>query len=53
MIGGASDADLDEQGAFQAYPQVETARLHCKYTARPDSVARIPVYVQKVCTCTL
>ena len=52
VIGGASDAALDDQEAFQEYPQTDSARMHCKYTARPDSVERIPLFVQKVLVTT-
>lgn len=34
--------------AFQEWPQVESCRLYTKFTARPDSIAKIPFYVEKV-----
>ncbi len=46
LIGGASDSFQDGMGAFQEAPQVEAARLWCKYSMRVDSVGRIPFYVE-------
>ncbi|XP_064648035.1 2-hydroxyacyl-CoA lyase 1-like isoform X2 [Lineus longissimus] len=47
VVGGSSDQDLEGLGAFQEYPQVESARLFSKYSARPSSIDRIPFYVEK------
>ena len=47
LIGGASDSYQEAQGAFQEAPQVESARLYTKYTARPDATRRIPAYIEK------
>ncbi|XP_072029876.1 2-hydroxyacyl-CoA lyase 1-like [Amphiura filiformis] len=47
VIGGSSDRDQDSMGAFQEYPQVESARLHTKYAARMESIAQIPIFVEK------
>ncbi|XP_071946829.1 2-hydroxyacyl-CoA lyase 1-like isoform X2 [Antedon mediterranea] len=47
VIGGASDADKDGLGSFQEWPQVESARLYTKYTARPSSIAQIPIFVER------
>ena len=47
LIGGASDSYQEGQGAFQEAPQVESARLYSKYTARPDAIKRIPYYVEQ------
>ena len=37
VIGGASNSYQEGMGAFQEAPQVESARLYTKWTARPDS----------------
>jgi len=47
LIGGANDSYQNGQGAFQEAPQIETARPYAKYAARPDSIARIPYYVEQ------
>ena len=47
LIGGANDSYQNGQGAFQEAPQIETARPYAKYCARPDSVARLPFYVEQ------
>jgi len=47
VIGGSSDVDQESMGAFQEYPQVETARPYAKYSARPSSVGQIPFFVEK------
>ncbi|XP_033100773.1 2-hydroxyacyl-CoA lyase 1-like [Anneissia japonica] len=47
VIGGASDADKDGLGSFQEWPQVESARLYTKYTARPSSIGQIPAFVER------
>ncbi|XP_038044402.1 2-hydroxyacyl-CoA lyase 1-like [Patiria miniata] len=47
VIGGSSDVDQESMGAFQEYPQVESARLCAKYAARPSSVEQIPFYIEK------
>jgi 2-hydroxyacyl-CoA lyase 1 len=47
LIGGASDSYQEGQRAFQEAPQVESARLYTKYTARPDATQRIPTYVEQ------
>src|SRR5688500_11778263 len=47
LIGGANDSYQNGQGAFQEAPQLETARPYAKYAARPDSVARLPFYVEQ------
>jgi 2-hydroxyacyl-CoA lyase 1 len=47
LIGGANDSYQNGQGAFQEAPQIETARPYAKYCARPDSVARLPYYVEQ------
>jgi 2-hydroxyacyl-CoA lyase 1 len=52
LIGGACGTYQEGMGAFQEAPQVESARLYTKMTARPDSASRIPFYVeQAVRTC--
>jgi len=47
LIGGANDSYQNGQGAFQEAPQIEAARPFAKYCARPDSVARLPYYVEQ------
>ena len=47
LIGGANDSYQNGQGAFQEAPQIETARPYAKYAARPDSIARLPYYVEQ------
>jgi 2-hydroxyacyl-CoA lyase 1 len=47
LIGGANDSYQNGQGAFQEAPQIETARPYAKYAARPDSVKRLPFYVEQ------
>lgn len=47
MIGGANDTNQSGTGAFQEGPQVEWARPFVKYAARPDSIARIPFFVEQ------
>lgn len=47
LIGGANDSYQNGQGAFQEAPQVETARPYAKYAARPDSIARLPYYIEQ------
>ncbi len=47
LIGGANDSFQNGAGAFQEMNQVEAARPFVKYAARPDSLARIPYYVEQ------
>lgn len=47
LIGGANDSYQDGGGAFQEAPQIETARPYAKYAARPDSLARLPFFVEQ------
>ncbi|KAK6017832.1 thiamine pyrophosphate enzyme, TPP binding domain protein [Ostertagia ostertagi] len=47
-IGGSSDVDQENRGAFQEWPQVESARLACKHVSRPTSLQAIPLHVEKV-----
>ncbi len=47
LIGGANDSYQNGQGAFQEAPQIEAARPFAKYCARPDSMARIPYFVEQ------
>jgi len=47
VIGGSSNSYQEGMGAFQEAPQVESARLYTKWTARPDSPQRIPTYVEQ------
>jgi 2-hydroxyacyl-CoA lyase 1 len=47
LIGGASAIARDGMGDFQEEHQVEICRPWCKYSARVDSVARIPYLVEQ------
>jgi len=47
LIGGASDISQHGMGAFQEAPQVEAARIWCKYAAAVDRVDRIPYFVEQ------
>jgi 2-hydroxyacyl-CoA lyase 1 len=53
LIGGANDSYQNGQGAFQEAPQVEAARPFAKYCARPDSVARLPYFVEQAVRATI
>ncbi len=47
LIGGASDTFQDGRGAFQETPQIEAARPFVKYAARPDSLERVPFFIEQ------
>jgi len=47
LLGGANDSFQNGMGAFQETPQVEAARPFCKYAARPDSIERLPYYIEQ------
>lgn len=47
LLGGASDSYQDGRGAFQEAPQVEAARPFVKYAARPESLERVPFYIEQ------
>lgn len=47
LLGGAPDSYQDGQGSFQEAPQLEAARPFVKYAQRPESVARVPYYVEQ------
>lgn len=53
LIGGANDSYQNGQGAFQEAPQIESARPYVKYAARPDSIARLPFYVEQAVRTTI
>ncbi|KHJ79505.1 thiamine pyrophosphate enzyme, central domain protein [Oesophagostomum dentatum] len=46
-IGGSSDVDQENRGAFQEWPQVDSARLYCKHVSRPTTLQAIPLHVEK------
>ncbi|KAJ1354522.1 hypothetical protein KIN20_038398 [Parelaphostrongylus tenuis] len=46
-IGGSSDVDQETHGAFQEWPQVESARLSCKHVSRPTTLQAIPYHIEK------
>lgn len=47
LIAGANDSYQNGLGAFQEAPQVEAARPFVKYAARPDSIERVPFYIEQ------
>ncbi|CAH1116347.1 unnamed protein product [Phaedon cochleariae] len=47
VIGGSAPQDHEGIGGFQECNQVELARPYCKYSARPPSIALIPMHVEK------
>lgn len=47
LLGGASDIAQHGMGAFQEAPQVEAARVWCKYAAEVDRADRIPYFVEQ------
>lgn len=47
LLGGASDISQHGMGAFQEAPQVEAARIWCKYAAEVDRVDKIPYFVEQ------
>lgn len=53
LLGGANDSFQNGMGAFQECPQVEAARPFAKYAARPDSLARLPYYVEQAVRASL
>ena len=53
LIGGANDSFQNGMGAFQECPQVEAARPFVKYAARPDSIERLPYYVEQAVRASL
>ncbi|EYC20616.1 hypothetical protein Y032_0021g315 [Ancylostoma ceylanicum] len=46
-IGGSADVDQENRGAFQEWPQAESARLCCKHVSRPTTLQAIPLHVEK------
>src|SRR5262245_24100292 len=53
LIGGANDSFQNGMGAFQECPQLEAARPFVKYAARPDSIERLPDYVEQAVRASL
>ena len=53
LIGGANDSFQNGMGAFQECPQIEAARPFVKYAARPDSIERLPYYVEQAVRASL
>ncbi|KAF4527015.1 hypothetical protein B566_EDAN001562 [Ephemera danica] len=47
VIGGSVGEDHEALGGFQEYPQVDSCRIHSKYSARPASAPLIPQHVEK------
>jgi 2-hydroxyacyl-CoA lyase 1 len=47
LIGGANDTFQNGRGAFQETPQIEAARPFVKYAARPESIERIPFFIEQ------
>ncbi|PAV91499.1 hypothetical protein WR25_14201 isoform B [Diploscapter pachys] len=46
-IGGSSDVDQEGRGAFQEWPQLESARSACKLVSRPTTLSAIPFHIEK------
>ncbi len=53
LLGGANDSYQNGSGAFQETPQIEAARPFAKYAARPDSVRRLPFYIEQAVRTTI
>ncbi|MFI5317544.1 MAG: oxalyl-CoA decarboxylase, partial [Myxococcota bacterium] len=53
LIGGANDSFQNGMGAFQECPQIEAARPFVKYAARPDSIERLPYYIEQAVRASL
>ncbi|CAF1490276.1 unnamed protein product [Adineta steineri] len=53
VIAGSSDQPQESMGAFQEFPQVESARLYSKYAARISSLDRAPFFVEKAIRSTV
>ncbi|KAL3894613.1 MAG: hypothetical protein SGCHY_005177 [Lobulomycetales sp.] len=47
VLAGSSERAQENMGAFQEFPQVDAARMYCKFTVRPPSIAQIPLVVEK------
>lgn len=47
LLAGSSDLDQSSKGAFQEMDQIQAAKQFTKYAARPDSIERIPFFVEK------
>jgi 2-hydroxyacyl-CoA lyase 1 len=47
LLSGSSETYLEGKGAFQECPQVDAARLFAKYSARPDSLRRLPLFIEQ------
>lgn len=47
LLSGSSDTDQVDMGAFQELDQVEACKPYCKYSARPASIDKIPITVEK------
>ena len=47
LVGGASFAEQESMGGFQEAPQIAAAKPFCKYAARPDSLERVPYFVER------
>ncbi|KAI9321543.1 thiamine pyrophosphate enzyme, N-terminal TPP binding domain-containing protein [Dichotomocladium elegans] len=47
LLAGSSETDQMDMGAFQELDQVEACKPYCKYAARPASVDKIPVTIEK------
>lgn len=47
LIGGAPDAFQDGMGSFQEAPHLATVRPYAKLARRPESLERLPYYVEQ------
>ncbi|HVR29287.1 MAG TPA: oxalyl-CoA decarboxylase [Thermoanaerobaculia bacterium] len=53
LLSGSSETYLEGKGAFQECPQVDAARIFAKYSARPDSLRRVPIFVEQAVRASL
>jgi 2-hydroxyacyl-CoA lyase 1 len=53
LLSGSSETYLEGKGAFQECSQVDAARIFAKYTARPDSLRRVPIFVEQAVRASL
>eukprot|EP01083_Nonionella_stella_P025195 69393_1 len=47
LLGGACEREQTGKGAFQEAPQMESVAMFTKYRARPNSISRIPFFVEQ------
>lgn len=47
LISGNVDTYQEGTGGFQETDQLHFAKTLCKYYARPNEIARIPIFIEK------